>query len=177
MKGVTYLLSGLLSATLACVSPVAPHHEPLERFGSVTALIGGRAWTSSFFPDSVVAFYEIGSGHLQITGQEVRPPSWPTMHFFVRRSAVAAPYHLGDAPSEVHAEWITPPRQTRPRGAPDGLEGFISMGGAQDSLIIEELDLGARRIRARFHFVARELHGPRLLSFTGRVAGRILVID
>ena len=35
-----------------------PGAVPPERLGAVTAVIDGRRWVSSYFPDSTVAFYE-----------------------------------------------------------------------------------------------------------------------
>lgn len=137
----------LLTASLACGSPLAPDSEPTERFGSVTALIGGHAWTP-----------------------------WPTLQFIIPQNAAALPYHLGDLLSGLHGEWFNLRRQTRARELGNGLGAFVSTGGLQDSLIIEQLDLSARTINARFHFTAQEVYGHRVLSFVGRVSGRIILI-
>ena len=161
----------------ACESPVAPDSQPPERFGALTALINGRAWVSSYFPDSAIAFYGRSSGFLQLTGQEVRSGSWPTLQFFVRQGATAASYHIGDPSGEVHGEWFTERRENRPRALGGNLQAYFSTGATPDSLVIEELDLAGRRIRGRFGFAARELYGWQRVSIVGRFAGRVRVVD
>lgn len=154
-----------------------PEMEPEERFGAVTALIDGRAWVSSFFPDSGVAFYSprIG-GRLQITGQEVRSGVWPTLHLVAQVPPEPGRYAIGSYPGSVVGEWYTSGESLRPRAAEPTLAAYLSNGAAADSLVVEEWDTAAGVIRGHFQFTATQLRGHRTITIRGRFAGRVQIV-
>jgi hypothetical protein len=81
----------------ACDNPTQPAVPPAEVFGSVTATVDGRSWTSSVFPDSTIGFYSHSLERFQITGQEVRSGGWPTLTVFLHASPIPGAYSIGAA--------------------------------------------------------------------------------
>lgn len=175
MRSPEAVLVGVLLGLAACDAPTGPDPEPGERFGTVTAVVDGRTWTSSVFPDSIVAFFDTLSTQLQITGQEVRAGIWPTLHFFLRSGAAVGAHHLGSFASVAHAEWLRAAPAARPHEPTEQLQGYISAGYPEDSLVITEFSLATRRIRGRFFFTGAEPHGPGLVAVQGHFAGRIFI--
>ena len=162
---------------LACGEPVGPSVQPPERFGSVTALIDGRPWISSYALDSLVAAYDTISGQLQVLGYEFRAGFDPHIDLFVRTDAGVGAYHLGDFFAPAFGQWTTGLASGRPRASVERLRLFVSTGSSVDSLVIEELNLVSRRIRGRFNFAARVPHETTLVQLSGRFAGKIELYD
>ena len=158
----------------ACDSPAGPDPIPAERFGAVTAVIGGRQWGSSYFPDSTIAFFSPATGELQITGQQVTAEIWPTLRLRAESSGGPAAYPIVRYGGLASGEWYEPESGERPRGDA-GMRGYLSTGAVGDSLVIEELDMTTRVIRGRFSFTARLLRSDREVRLTGRFAGRVLL--
>jgi hypothetical protein len=168
-RGLSLLLTAL-SAT-ACGDSVAP--EPFYDFGRVTATFNpGALWLSSYFPDSVVAFYEPVSGRLQIQGQEVRSiGSWPTLQIFVGCRAQVGGYALSSSirMTDNYGAWFS--------GRVDEEASYLSVGVDSDSVWLEQFDPAARLIQGRFHFRARQLRGTDSVEIEGRFRGHVTTIS
>ena len=164
------LLLAALSAT-ACSDSVAP--EPFYDFGRVTASLNpGGLWLSSYFPDSVVAFYEPVNGRLQIQGQEVRSASpWPTLQIFVGCRAQVGGYALSSSIRLIdnYGAWFS--------GRLGEDANYSSAGVASDSVWLEEFDPATRIIQGRFHFRGRRVRGADSVEVEGRFRGHVSVIQ
>ncbi|MGH2376754.1 MAG: hypothetical protein ACREOC_16305 [Gemmatimonadales bacterium] len=164
------LLPGLAVSAIACGESVAP--EPEYDFGRVTARFGSATlWESSYFPDSVVAAYDPGTGHLQIQGQQVRAAGqWPTLQVLVGRQAQVGGFALtaSTALQANYAAWFPW------TGGSDMF--FLSEGIGSDSVWLEEFDPDVRVIQGRFHFRAREANGSAAVDVEGRFRGHVSVL-
>jgi hypothetical protein len=116
----------------------------------VTARIDSRTWRSSYFPDSLVAFYDSTTGWLQIIGQEVGPGIWSTLLAVVPSGASIGSYHLTGNPTGRIALWTA-----------GQYRSYISSGLPGDSLRIEELDIAGRTVRGSVRFVGAPLFPDR----------------
>lgn len=170
LTGMTILLAVLAAA---CNTPTAPDGQPPDRFGAITAVIDGRQWISSYFPDSVIAFYDPATRELQVVAQEVRPGGWPTFRLQIRTGAAPGDFGVGAYGDSISGAWLVPQTAERPHSH-EGVKGYLSTGTPGDSLVIEELDLPQRVLRGRFRFRARLLHSSSEVMLVGRFAGRFL---
>jgi len=152
-----------LIGTLACSNDLAP--EPAYVFGRVEARIGQAVWESSYFPDSVVAFYDPAAGHLQITGQLVGPGQWPTLHVIIQSGATVGAFALTSDLQANNAQWL-----------PGGSVFYISSGAANDSVWLEELNAQTRVIQGHFRFTGRNPNGPQTVPVEGRFLGHLSLV-
>jgi hypothetical protein len=155
----------LIPLCLACADPTGPVSAPTYQFGRVTASIDGRAWHSSYFPDSLVAFYDTTTGRLEIIGQEVRSGSWPTLLLVLPSEAVPGAYHLTSDALGRLGTWT-----------PGLHESYVSAGAPNDSLWVEELDLVARTVRGAFQFVGAPFFTQTSVYIVGRFAGTVRLL-
>jgi len=151
-------------ATLACSDGLAP--EPAYVFGRVTARIDQAVWESSYFPDSVVAFYDPTGGHLQVTGQQVGPGQWPTLHLIIASGAAVGGFPLTGDLQQNNGQWL-----------PGGLVAYVSSGAAADSVWIEQLDPTARVVQGHFRFTGRNPNGTQTVQLEGRFLGHLDLVS
>lgn len=152
-----------VAATIACNDSVAP--EPAYVFGRVTARIDQAAWESSYFPDSVVAFYEPSGGHLQVTGQQVGPGQWPTLHIIIASGATVGAFPLTSDLQLNNAQWF-----------PGGPVSYVSSGAAMDSVWLEELDPTTEVVQGHFRFTGRNPNGAQTAKLEGRFLGHMILV-
>ena len=162
MKRLTWFATCLV-ATLGCDNATGPKPQLTYEFGRVTALIDERLWWSSYFPDSLVGFYDTLTARLQIIGQEVRPHGiWPTLLLVIPQGATQATYALADSSSGRIGIWTAGIR-----------EAYTSAGASGDSLWIEQLDVPGHQVRGSFRFLARPLYNQKAALVIGRFEGTL----
>jgi len=148
---------------LACDTATAPKATLQYKFGRVTALLDERPWQSSYFPDSLVGFYDTTTARLQIIGQEIRKTGlWPTLLIVIPAGATATAYPLTPDPSGRIAIWT-----------PALHESYISAGSSVDSLWVEQLNLEARTVRGSFKFLGAPLYTQTSVYVVGRFEGTL----
>ena len=148
---------------LACDSATGPRPTLDYETGRVTALIDAHPWRSSYFPDSLVAFYDTTTGRLQVIGQEVRPQgAWPTLIVVLPSGAREGSFGLTMTSAGQVAVW------TPGIGA-----AYISAGVPGDSVWVERLDLAARRVRGSFQFLGAPLSTQTSVYVVGRFEGTL----
>ena len=152
-----------LCALLACDGATAPRPTLDYEFGRVTALIDEHPWRSSYFPDSLVAFYDTTTGRLQIIGQEVRPQGvWPTLLLVLPSGATEGSFSLTMASSGQIGIWTPAIR-----------ESYTSAGVPGDSLWVEYLDVAAHRVRGSFQFLGAPVFTQTSVYVVGRFDGTL----
>ena len=152
-----------LCALLACDGATTVDPTLGHEFGRVTALIDEHLWRSSYFPDSLVGFYDTTTGRLQVIGQEVRPQGvWPTLLLVLPSGATEGSYSLTMASSGQIGIW-TPAY----RGS------YTSAGVPGDSLWVEYLDVAARRVRGSFQFLGAPVFTQTSVYVVGRFDGTL----
>ena len=147
-------------ATLACSEGLAP--EPGYVFGRVTARVDQAVWESSYATDSVVAFYYPTGGRLQVTGQQVGPGQWPTLHIIIASGATVGAFPLTSDLQQNNAQWF-----------PGGLVSYVSSGAAMDSVWLEELDPTTQVVQGHFRFTGRNPNGAQTVQLEGRFLGHL----
>lgn len=178
-RGRTLPPLALAAAVLLAACGGSGPSEPAEpRFGTITTLIGGRAWSSQPAPDQVVAEWNPGGGFLTISGTGPLPNGdVKTLHFFSCHTLPLSP--AGEANLVVtsfQSRFAIPGAYGRwtesLQEPPTTLEAW-STGAQGDHIRVEALDAGAGTIRGSFRFHAATLDGITNYLITGRFAGRV----
>jgi hypothetical protein len=172
-----------IAMILGACGLIEPEPIPSAEFGRITAVIRDSAWWADVRPDSVVAYYDAGTGHLVVFGVRVNargpetilslttcgPPS-PKAYPFV--STWSGPYGA--------AAWLLGADASlwEPLAVAGETDSYMyllfgSTGESGDSLVVEEFDLNAGRIRGFFQFGARSAGGSNILRARGRFYGRV----
>jgi hypothetical protein len=150
-------------AATQCAEPTGPTPPIAHEFGKVTALVNSRPWQSSYFPDSLIASYDIATGRIQVFAQERRAGVRPTVLLVVPSAATIGGYHLTNDSGGLFAIWVAGSHQT-----------YTSSGFDGDSLWIEELDVATGTIRGSVRFVGLPVFADRsqfVVEFIGKFAG------
>lgn len=151
-------------ATLACSEGLAP--EPGYVFGRVTARVDQAVWESSYATDSIVAFYYPTGGRLQVTGQQVGPGQWPTLHIIIASRATVGAFPLTGDLQQNNAQWL-----------PGGPVSYVSSGAATDSVWLEELDPTTQVVQGHFHFTGRNPNSAQIAQLEGRFLGHMILVS
>lgn len=174
-----------LAATLlglpACAT-ADPDNPPAAPFGTVSVVAGGRAWLTRAESGDVVARWDPGTGHLQITGV-LREPNGdekivamagcrPLPGGSALPRVVDVRHHfeslLGEGVIGAWTEtWTDPYHFIRVR----------SIGQPGDHLTIEDLDPAALTISGSFRFHTESYDKVTRLLVTGRFLGQVEIVS
>jgi hypothetical protein len=172
-----------ISMILGACGLIEPEPIPSAEFGRITAVIRDSAWSSDVRSDSVVAFYDVGTGHLTVHGVRVNSRG-PETILSLTTCGVPAPkaypfVSTWNGPYGVPA-WLLGADASLWEPLPVAGEVdshiyllFGSTGESGDSLVVEEFDLNAGHIRGSFQFGARSAGGGNILRARGRFYGRV----
>lgn len=178
-------LALLLASALSACGLSEPSTPPDPEYGTITAQVRGEPWTSVITTDSIVAWYNVETGHFTVTGSRVEPNGDATRLRITHCEPLAlgryeftrvdnGPYGYAALALGAIASWSEPMRLASPQAA--GASGFrelASTGAVGDALVIEYLDLEEMVVRGSFRFHALSPMGYVQLVITGRFYGRI----